>query len=56
MEDILEGIMDKPYKIEVVLSGESASSVPEKLSDTSPLVRAARSKGAQVIGEREDEL
>ncbi|MEE2884415.1 MAG: DNA polymerase III subunit gamma/tau [Chloroflexota bacterium] len=56
VEDILEGIMDKPYKIEVVLSGESASSAPEKLSDTSPLVRAARSKGAQVIGEREDEL
>ena len=47
--------MDRPYKIEVALSSDSATTVPEKLSDTSPLVRAARSKGAQVISEREEE-
>ena len=55
VEEILERIMDRPYKIEVALSSDSATTVPEKLSDTSPLVRAARSKGAQVISEREEE-
>ena len=55
VEEILGRIMDEPYKIDVVLSDVIKPNGPEKISDTSPLVKVARSKGAQVIGEREDE-
>ena len=55
VEEILGRIMDEPYKIDVVLSDVIEPNGTEKISDTSPLVRVARSKGAQVIGEREDE-
>ena len=55
VEQTLERILGRPYRIEVSVSASENHDSRKGAADRSPLVRAARSKGAQVVGEREDE-
>ena len=55
VEETLERIMGNPYRIEAAVSQTDNHAAQRSAADRSPLVRAARSKGAQVVGEREDQ-
>ena len=55
VEETLERIMGNPYRIEAAVSETDNHKSQRSAADRSPLVRAARSKGAQVVGEREDQ-
>jgi DNA polymerase-3 subunit gamma/tau len=54
VEETLERILGGPYRIDVSLIASENQGNQKSVADRSPLVRAARSKGAQVIDERED--
>ena len=55
VEETLERVLGNPYRIEAAVSETDNHKTQRSVADRSPLVRAARSKGAQVVGEREDE-
>ena len=55
VEETLERVLGNPYRIEAAVSETDNHKTQRSAADRSPLVRAARSKGAQVVGEREDE-
>ena len=55
VEETLERILGNPYRIEVSVAASENHGNQKGVADRSPLVRAARSKGAQVVDEREEE-
>ena len=55
VEQTLERVLGEPYRIEASVSATDNHNTQRSVADRSPLVRTARSKGAQVVGEREDE-
>ena len=55
VEQTLERVLGDPYRIEAAVSQTDNHTAQRSAADRSPMVRAARSKGAQVVGEREDE-
>ena len=55
VEQALERVLGEPYRLEASVSATDNHSTQRSISDRSPLVRTARSKGAQVVGEREEE-
>ena len=55
VEQALERVLGEPYRIEASVSATDNHSTQRSVADRSPLVRTARSKGAQVVGEREEE-
>ena len=55
VEQALERVLGEPYRLEASVSATDNHSTQRSVADRSPLVRTARSKGAQVVGEREEE-
>ena len=55
VEQALERVLGEPYRLEASVSATDNHGTQRSVADRSPLVRTARSKGAQVVGEREEE-
>ncbi len=55
VEQTLEKILGSPYRMDVLAAADVGNHKQVRAADRSPMVRAARSKGAQVVDEREEE-